>query len=69
MGQEKGNDDNKEKMSIRSEGPESVGDMSRPSAIAAGSKANVRKSSAVSGADKGLPLLSLCCVVKSTFFC
>lgn len=53
MGQEKGNDDNnKEKMSIRSEGLESVSEMTRtraPSAIASGTTATkVRKVSAVS---------------------
>lgn len=52
VGQEKGNDDNnKEKMSIRSEGLESVSEMhqrqpSAPTAIASGTK--VRKVSAVS---------------------
>lgn len=51
MGQEKGNDDNnREKMSIRSEGLESVTEMSRP--IAAGSTASkVRKASAVSAEE------------------
>lgn len=53
VGQEKGNDDNnKEKMSIRSEGLESVSEMTRPrapSAIASGTTASkVRKVSAVS---------------------
>lgn len=51
VGQEKGHDDNnKEKMSIRSEGLESVNEMSRPSGmVAAGSTASkVRKVSAVS---------------------
>lgn len=55
VGQEKGNDDNnKEKMSIRSEGLESVSEMHQrptaPSAIASGttSAAKVRKVSAVS---------------------
>lgn len=57
VGQEKGNDDNnKEKMSIRSEGLESVNEMSRPSAMAAAAGAmgsgatasKVRKVSAVS---------------------
>ncbi len=52
VGQEKGNDDNnKEKMSIRSEGLESVSEMQRPApyAIASGTNAaKVRKVSAVS---------------------
>lgn len=55
VGQEKGNDDNnKEKMSIRSEGLESVSEMQRPTAptanIASGTNAaaKVRKVSAVS---------------------
>lgn len=54
VGQEKGNDDNnKEKMSIRSEGLESVSEMTRtraPTAIASGTTATkpVRKVSAVS---------------------
>uniref|UniRef100_A0A1B0D763 Ion transport domain-containing protein n=1 Tax=Phlebotomus papatasi TaxID=29031 RepID=A0A1B0D763_PHLPP len=53
VGQEKGNDDNnKEKMSIRSEGLESLSEMTRPSApsgVAAGTaSAKVRKVSAVS---------------------
>lgn len=50
MGQEKGHDDNnREKMSIRSEGLESVNEMSKPSGMAAGSTATkVRKVSAVS---------------------
>lgn len=51
MGQEKGNDDNnKEKMSIRSEGLESVNEM-RLAGVSGGSNASkVRKVSAVSGA-------------------
>lgn len=52
VGQEKGNDDNnKEKMSIRSEGLESVSEMTKPAptAIASGTTtAKVRKVSAVS---------------------
>ena len=50
VGQEKGHDDNKEKMSIRSEGLESVNEVSRPGMATAGSTASkVRKVSAVSG--------------------
>lgn len=54
VGQEKGHDDNnKEKMSIRSEGLESVNEMSRPSGVAAGSNATkVRKVSAVSSVGR-----------------
>lgn len=50
VGQEKGNDDNnKEKMSIRSEGLESVSEMQRPTAPSAGTMASkVRKVSTVS---------------------
>lgn len=50
VGQEKGNDDNnKEKMSIRSEGLESVSEMHRPTAPSAGTMASkVRKVSTVS---------------------
>lgn len=67
MGQEKGNDDNnKEKMSIRSEGLESVNGMgSKPVGVATGSSTSkVRKASAVSGRGRAgsspFPLLSLC---------
>lgn len=49
VGQEKGHDDNnKEKMSIRSEGLESVNEMSRPSGAAGSNATKVRKVSAVS---------------------
>lgn len=51
VGQEKGNDDNnKEKMSIRSEGLESVSEMQKPtnSVPTAGTMAKVRKVSTVS---------------------
>lgn len=51
VGQEKGNDDNnKEKMSIRSEGLESVSEMQKPtnSVPSAGTMAKVRKVSTVS---------------------
>lgn len=66
MGQEKGNDDNnKEKMSIRSEGLESVNGMgSKPVGVATGSSTSkVRKASAVSGRAeqaRSFLLLSLC---------
>lgn len=63
VGQEKGNDDNnKEKMSIRSEGLESVSEMTKPAptAIASGTTiAKVRKVSAV----------SIMNAFKQTFFC
>ncbi|XP_055695798.1 sodium channel protein para isoform X22 [Lutzomyia longipalpis] len=60
VGQEKGNDDNnKEKMSIRSEGLESLSEMTRPSApsgVAAGTaSAKVRKVSAASLSLPGSP--------------
>uniref|UniRef100_A0A182SS54 Uncharacterized protein n=1 Tax=Anopheles maculatus TaxID=74869 RepID=A0A182SS54_9DIPT len=62
VGQEKGNDDNnKEKMSIRSEGLESVSEITRttaPTATAAGT-AKARKVSAVS-------MLPLCCTITFT---
>lgn len=49
MGQEKGHDDNnKEKMSIRSEGLESVTEMSKPGMSVGANAAKVRKVSAVS---------------------
>lgn len=49
VSQEKGNDDNnKEKMSIRSEGLESVSEMQRPNVPTAGTMAKVRKVSTVS---------------------
>lgn len=57
MGQEKGNDDNnKEKMSIRSEGLESLNEISRPQGMSAGSTASkVRKVSAVSAVGSVQP--------------
>lgn len=49
VGQEKVNDDNKEKMSIRSEGLEPVNEMSRPQGASTGSTTSkIRKVSAVS---------------------
>ncbi|XP_031636806.1 sodium channel protein para isoform X42 [Contarinia nasturtii] len=57
VGQEKGNDDNnKEKMSIRSEGLESVSEMQRPTAPSAGTMASkVRKVSTTSLSLPGSP--------------
>lgn len=67
VGQEKGNDDNnKEKMSIRSEGLESVSEMQRPApyAIASGtSAAKVRKVSAVSMLNAFARSILLCLIM------
>ncbi|XP_037039275.1 sodium channel protein para isoform X7 [Bradysia coprophila] len=56
VGQEKGNDDNnKEKMSIRSEGLESVSEMQRPAPYAIASGTNAAKVRKVSAASLSLP--------------